>query len=65
MSIELSDLEKKIERRISHLEQEKCRLKEDLKVVRQANAIATDFQTSYGESTDWKVEEGYEERRLD
>ena len=60
MSFELPDLEKKIERRISDLEREKNQLKEDLKVVRQAAVIATEFESSHGGSQ-WQSEESYEE----
>jgi hypothetical protein len=66
VSIELADLEKKIERKISDLDREKSRLKDDLKVVRQATAIAGDFETSYGGgSSEWKSEETYEEPRAE
>jgi hypothetical protein len=66
VSIELNDLEKKIERKISDLEREKGRLKDDLKVVRQATAIASGFESSYGEaSPEWKAEESYEEPRAE
>ena len=64
MSIELTGLEKKIERKISDLEREKGRLKDDLKVVRQATSIATDFETAYGD-TDWQPETAYEEPRAE
>ena len=66
MSIELTDLEKKIERKISDLEREKGRLKDDLKVVRQAAAIAGDFETTYeGDSSEWRSEETYERPRAE
>jgi hypothetical protein len=60
MSFDLSDLEKKIERKISDLEREKGQLKDDLKVVRQASVIASDFDADGGGS-DWKSKDSYEE----
>jgi len=44
VGIELSEIEKKIERKISDLEREKGKLKDDLRVVRQATAIAGEFE---------------------
>lgn len=60
MSFELPELEKKIERKISDLEREKNQLKEDLKVVRQASVIASEFETSHGGSQ-WQSEDSYQE----
>jgi hypothetical protein len=66
VSIELADLEKKIERKISDLEREKGRLKDDLKVVRQATAIAGDFNAAYGgSSSEWNSENTYDEPRAE
>ena len=61
MSLDLEELEKKIERKISELENEKNRLKDDLKVVRQAVHIASEFDNS-DHRDDWKEpDQGYEE----
>jgi hypothetical protein len=55
MGLDLEDLEKQIERKISDLENEKNRLKDDLRVVRQASAIASDFEAGNG-SPGWQPE---------
>jgi hypothetical protein len=61
MSLDLEELEKKIERKISELENEKNRLKDDLKVVRQAVHIASEFGGS-DHRDDWEEpDRGYEE----
>jgi len=64
MSFDLSELEKKIERKISDLEREKNRLKDDLRVVRQASVIANEFETSPGDS-DWQSADSYEEQHTE
>jgi hypothetical protein len=58
MGLDIKDLEKRIERKISNLEVEKNRLKEDLKVVRQASIIADEFQSEEG-----STERGFEDSR--
>ena len=55
MGLDLEDLEKRIERKISDLENEKNRLRDDLKVVRQASEIASDFEHDGG-SPGWQPE---------
>ena len=63
MSLDLEELEKKIERKISELENEKNRLRDDLKVVRQAVSIASQFDQST-DRDDWQEpDQGYEESR--
>jgi hypothetical protein len=56
----LEELEKKIESKIGDLEQEKERLKDDLKVVRQAVSIAVEFEGSGGKSEWQEPDHGYE-----
>jgi hypothetical protein len=60
--MQLTNLEKKIERRISEIEQEKARLKENLAVVRQASSIASNFDEQHN-SSDWGRDEPAEEPR--
>jgi hypothetical protein len=60
MGMQLDELEKRIERKISDLEREKSRLKDDLKVIRQASVIASEFEGAYGDS-EWGQPEEYEE----
>ena len=63
MSLDLNELERKIERKISDLDETKNRLKEDLKVVRKAVNIAAEFDNS-GEKSEWQEpDHGYEESR--
>lgn len=63
MSLDLNELEKKIARKISDLDETKNRLKEDLKVVRKAVSIAAEFENSGGESEWQEPDHGYEESR--
>ena len=63
MSLQLDDLEKRIERRISDLEREKSRLKDDLKVIRQASVIASEFEGSQGDS-EWGQPREFEEPQV-
>jgi hypothetical protein len=58
--MQLANLEKKIERRISEIELEKTRLKDNLEVIRQASTIASSFE-GRDRALDWGREEPTEE----
>jgi hypothetical protein len=62
MGVDISELENKIERKIGDLEREKSRLKDDLKVVRQASIIADDFAGEEERSSEDSTQENWEER---
>jgi hypothetical protein len=62
--MQLDDLEKRIERKISDLEREKSRLKDDLKVVRQASVIASEFEGAYGGDSEWGQKGEFEESQV-
>jgi len=64
MGLDMAELEKKIERKISDLEREKGELKENLKVIRQASIIAGEFESA-GNSSNREPENSYEEYRED
>jgi hypothetical protein len=61
MALTLKELDVKIERKIAEIEQAKERLKEDLKVVRQAVSIAAEFEEPEGESEWQQPDQGYPE----
>ena len=63
MAIHLEELEKKIENRINDLEQQKDRLKDDLKVVRQAVTIAVEFESSSSKSEWQEPDRGFQESK--
>lgn len=62
MGLNMEELEKKIERKITDLERQKGQLKDDLKVVRQAAVIASEFKDA-GSNSDWEPENSHEEYR--
>jgi len=61
MAMKLEELERKIEDKIAELEKAKERLKDDLRVVRQAVTIAGEFEKSVGESEWQEPDRGYGE----